>query len=231
MAQERVVNSDKYPFDNKVWRILVVDDHPLVRAGLVSLIKGEGDLDVCGETGDISTALELVRSMKPDLVTVDLSLADGNGLELVKRLSASYGEIKILVCSMHDEALFAYRALKAGALGYIGKEQATTDVIDAIRQVLRGKIWLSKNMTERALEGIANGGKDTSDATVDSLTDRELEIFGLIGQGLGPSQIAEQLHLSVKTIETHRENIKKKLNLRTGSELTRLAMQWALEQS
>lgn len=225
------MNSDKSPLDNKVWRILVVDDHPLVRVGLVSLIKGEGDLDVCGETGDIGTAQELVRSEKPDLVTVDLSLADGNGLELVKRLSASYGDIKILVCSMHDEALFAYRALKAGAMGYIGKEQATTHVIDAIRQVLRGKIWLSQNMTERALQGIASGGAVSATATIDRLSDRELEVFGLIGRGLGPSQIAEQLHLSVKTIETHRENIKKKLNLRNGSELTRLAMQWALEQS
>jgi len=230
-CQENAVISDNSPMDNKVWRILVVDDHPLVRAGLVSLIKGEGDMDVCGESADISTALEMVRSERPDLATVDLSLADGNGLELVKRLSASYSEIKILVCSMHDEALFAYRALKAGAMGYIGKEEATTHVIEAIRQVLNNKIWLSQNMTERALQGLAKGGKDVTAATVERLSDRELEIFGLIGRGLGPSQIAEQLHLSVKTIETHRENIKKKLNLLNGSELTRLAMQWALEQS
>ena len=225
------MKSDKAELGGKVWRILVVDDHPLVRAGLASLIKGEADMEVCGETGDISAALELVRTQSPDLVTVDLSLADGNGLELVKRLVASHSEIKILVCSMHDEALFAYRALKAGAMGYIGKEQATTHVIDAIRQVLKGKIWLSADMTERALQGLANGKADATAATVDRLSDRELEIFGLIGRGMGPSEIAEQLHLSVKTIETHRENIKKKLNLRSGSELTRLAMQWALEQS
>lgn len=215
----------------QMWRILIVDDHPLVRVGLASLIEGEADMSVCGETGDISEALELVRMQAPDLVTVDLSLADGNGLELVKRLRANNGTIRILVCSMHDEALFAYRALKAGAMGYIGKEQAATHVIDAIREVLNGKIWLSENMTERALQGVAHGNAITDIATIDSLSDRELEVFGLIGRGRGPSEIAEQLHLSVKTIETHRENIKKKLNLRSGNELIRLAMQWTLEQS
>lgn len=217
--------------EQNTWRIMIVDDHPLVRVGLASLIDGEPDMDVCGETGDMREALDLVRTIAPDLVTIDLSLADGNGLELVKRLHAYDAAIRILVCSMHDEALFAYRALKAGAMGYIGKEQATTHVIDAIRQVLKGKIWLSENMTDRALQGVAHNGSAANSATIDSLSDRELEVFGLIGRGMGPSEIAEQLHLSVKTIETHRENIKKKLSLRSGSELIRLAMQWFLEQS
>ena len=187
-------------------------------------------MDVCAETGDMREALELVRTTAPDLVTINLSLADGNGVELDKRLRAYDCAIGMLVCWMHDESLFAYRALKAGAMGYIGKEQATTHVIDAIRQVLKGKIWLSENMTERALQGVAHGGSVANPATIDGLSDRELEVFGLIGRGMGPSEIAEQLHLSVKTIETHRENIKKKLSLRSGSELIRLAMQWTLDQ-
>lgn len=225
------MKSTKSDRGDKVWRILIVDDHPLVRAGLASLIEGEPDLQVCGGTGDMGEAMALVRTETPDLVTVDLSLASGNGLELVKRLRTSHEDIRILVCSMHDEALFAYRALNAGAMGYIGKEEATTHVIDAIRQVLKGKIWLSENMTERALQGLAHGAAGSKTVTIDSLSDRELEVFGLIGRGMGPSEIAEQLHLSVKTIETHRENIKKKLNLRSGSELTRLALHWTLEQS
>jgi len=217
--------------DRKVWRILIVDDHPLVQVGLISLIQAEPDLQVCGQTGKISEALELVRSKAPDLVTVDLSLADGNGLDLVKRLRTSHGDVRMLVCSMHDEALFAYRALNAGAMGYIGKEEAATQVVEAIRQVLGGKIWLSANMTERVLHGIADRGPVSKAPAIDGLSDRELEVFSLIGQGIGASKIAEQLHLSVKTVETHRENIKKKLHLRSGSELTRRAMQWTLDQS
>ncbi|MEJ2147809.1 MAG: response regulator transcription factor, partial [Acidobacteriota bacterium] len=137
---------------------------------------------------------------------------------------------RTLVCSMHDEALFADRALKAGAMGYIGKEEATTQVVEAMRHVLGGKVWLSPNMTERVFQGLAKGIGASQAASIESLTDRELEVFGLIGRGLGTSKIAERLHLSVKTIETHRENIKKKLNLRSGSELTRRAMQWTLGQ-
>lgn len=228
---EAMVDNGKVTWGEKVWRILIVDDHPLVRTGLASLIGGEPDLEVCGETDGIDDAMALVRATAPDMLVVDLSLANGNGLELVKRVRAYSEAIRMLVCSMHDEALFAYRALNAGAMGYIGKEEATTHVIDAIRQVLKGRIWLSTRMTERALEGIVQGGLPSHGATVDNLSDRELEVFGLIGRGLGPGAIAEQLHLSIKTIETHRENIKRKLNLRSGSELTRLALHWTFEQS
>lgn len=224
------MNPNRTGGGRKVWRILIVDDHPLVQVGLSSLIEGEPDLQICGKTGKISEALELVRSTAPDLATIDLSLADGNGLDLVKRLRTGHGAVRTLVCSMHDEALFAYRALKAGAMGYIGKEEATTQVVEAIRQVLAGKVWLSANMTERVLHGISDGGAGSTAPIIDSLSDRELEVFSLIGRGVGPSRIAEQLHLSVKTVETHRENIKKKLHLRSGSELTRRAMQWTLEQ-
>lgn len=215
---------------NRIWRLLLVDDHPLVRFGLSRLIGDESDLEVCGETGSISEALEMTRAREPDLVVVDLSLADGNGLDLVKRLHAHYDGIRILICSMHDETLFAQRAINAGAMGYINKQEATVHIIDAIRQVLEGKVWLSRHMIERLLQGGTERLSEPKVASLDRLSDRELEVFGLIGRGMGPSHIAEKLHLSVKTIETHREKIKKKLNLRSGSELSRWAIQWALDQ-
>lgn len=215
---------------DKIWRLLLVDDHPLVRFGLSRLIDDEPDLEICGETGKISEALELARSKGPDLVIVDLSLSDGNGLDLVKRLHAHYDNVKILVCSMHDESLFSQRAINAGARGYINKQEATTHIVDAIRYVLSGRVWLSQQMTERLLLGMAEGKSEPKVASIDNLSDRELEVFGMIGRGMGPSQIAERIHLSVKTIETHREKIKKKLNLRSGSELARWAIQWTLDQ-
>jgi DNA-binding NarL/FixJ family response regulator len=215
----------------EIHRILIVDDHPLVRVGLKSLIEVEADLEICGETGQIGEALDLVRATEPDLAIVDLSLADGNGLELVKRLAAHQEDLRILVCSMHDESLFAQRVLGAGAMGYINKQEATTHILDAVRKLLEGKVWLSKAMTERMLQGFAQGRSSQKTASVESLSDRELEVFGLIGQGMGPSQIAELLHLSVKTIETHKQKIKKKLNLSSSSELTRRAMLWTLEQA
>lgn len=217
--------------NDKIRRILIVDDHPLVRVGLSSLIDGENDLEVCGETGRISEALDLVRTTEPDLAIVDLSLADGNGLDLVKRLAAQHNTLLILVCSMHEESLFSERVLNAGAKGYINKQEATTHIIDAVRHLLDGKIWLSKPMTERVLRGIAQDRSASAGASVENLSDRELEVFGLIGQGMGPSKIAELLHLSVKTVETHKQKIKYKLQLESGTELTRRAMQWTLDQA
>jgi DNA-binding NarL/FixJ family response regulator len=219
--------------DGRNRRILIVDDHPLVRVGLSSLIEAEADLVVCGETGKMREAVDLVRTANPDLVIVDLSLADGNGLDLVKRLAAQHDKLRILVCSMHDESLFAHRVLGAGARGYVNKQEAARHIVSAIRHLLNGKIWLSEPMMERVLDGIAKGrsASTSTSATVENLSDRELEVFGLIGEGMGPSQIAELLHLSVKTIETHKQKIKTKLNLKSGSELTRRAMQWMIEQA
>lgn len=212
-------------------RILLVDDHPLVRVGMVAVIGAESDLHVCGETDSITEALELVRSSRPDLIVLDLSLRDGNGLELIKRLHAHGDAPKMLVCSMHDEALFAPRALTAGANGYISKDEATAHLVDAIRHTLAGKIWLSRAMTERILRGVARGEPVFEDDAVGRLTDRELTVFELIGHGLGPTQIAQKIHLSVKTVETHREKIKRKLHLTNGSELIRRAMQWVTEHN
>jgi DNA-binding NarL/FixJ family response regulator len=213
-------------------RILIVDDHPLVRAGLMGLIQAEPDLAVCGETGTFSGALELFRETGPALVSVDLSLAEGSGLELIGRLTAPPSRTRVLVCSMHEESLFAQRALHAGALGYISKEEVTSHVIEAIRRVLAGKVYLSGRMTERLLQSAVRGGccPQAASFSLQDLSNRELEVLGLIGRGLSASRIAEQLHLSVKTIEAHRAKIKQKLNLTCGSELTRYAVQWILEQ-
>ncbi len=215
---------------NGARRILVVDDHPLVRTGLASLIGNEPDLQLCGETGSLREAQALALSSGAELVIVDLTLADGNGLDLVRRLRAHDANMRFLVCSIHDEMLYAHRAINAGASGYLNKTEATRHIIEAIRRVLGGGIWLSEAMTQRLLRAAAGGPAEQPADDVDCLTNRELEVFKLIGEGVGPSDIAGRLCLSVKTVETHREKIKKKLGAQSGGELTRRAIQWALEQ-
>jgi DNA-binding NarL/FixJ family response regulator len=207
-----------------------VDDHPLVRAGLSAVINQESDLFVCGEAGTAREAMELVQHTQADIVILDLTLPDGSGLDLVKRLTKLPGCPRLLVCSIHEESLFAQRALAAGASGYINKQEATTLVVTAIRKVLSGSNYLSEGMTQFLLRQLTGRVTNDSQASVDRLTARELEVFMLIGKCLSASKIAEQLHLSVKTIETHRAKIKRKLNLPTSGELTRYAVQWVLEQ-
>ena len=215
---------------NQQSRILIVDDHPLVRAGLRSLIDAEPDLTICAEVSNVRDAVEVARAEAPDLVLVDISLDDGNGIELIKRLKVHNPDLKMLVCSMHDESLFAERAINAGARGYVNKHQVTEQVLEAIRQVLAGRIYLSEKMVERVINGFAKK-KDGGASSIEDLSDRELEVFGLIGQGMSTSKIAERLHLSVKTVESHREKIKRKLGLATSGELVRHAVQWHMEQS
>lgn len=206
-------------------RVLIVDDHPVVRVGFKTLVNREPDLVVCGEAGGVDETLALVRELAPEVVVVDLSLPDGAGLDLIRRLHAHYPEMHLLACSMHDEALWAPRVLKAGARGFIGKQEASHHVVEAIRTVLADDIYLSAAMTQQMLQG----AHQAQLGSVEDLTDRELEVFTLIGQGLKTSQIAERLHLSVKTVDSHREKIKRKLNLASGSELARHAAQWTLE--
>ena len=211
-------------------KILIVDDHPLVRVGLGQLISHEADMEVCGDARDADEALEKVKSLQPNLVVVDISLQQGNGIELTKLLKARYPHIKVLVSSMHDESLFAERALHAGALGYISKQEGTDLVLEAIRRVLGGKIYLSAEMTDQLLHRLGNHRTDVLERpSLESLSDREWEVFEMIGRGMSTRQIAEQLHLSIKTIETHREHIKEKLSLANGAELTRRAVQWVLQ--
>ncbi len=213
-------------------RILIVDDHALVRLGLAQLISYEPDMEVCGDAGDADEALAKVKELQPHLVILDISLQRGNGIELTKTLKARHPNVKVLISSMHDESLFAERALRAGALGYINKQEATDKVVGAIRQVLGGQIYLSAEMTNHLLHRLGSSGDRLLERpSLESLSDREWEVFELIGRGLSTRQIAKQLHLSIKTIETHREHIKEKLALTNGAELTRHAVQWVLEDT
>ena len=213
----------------KTVRILIVDDHPIVREGLAARIGRQGDLQVCGEAEDVAGALELVKTAKPDLVIVDLSLKSGQGLDLIKKISLRAPDTKMLVSSMYDESLYAERALRAGALGYINKQEMSDKIIDAIRHVMEGKIFLSPRMTERLLQRAVGTTPQITPSPVESLSDRELEIFKMIGKGKTTRQIAGELHLSVKTVETQRENIKGKLSLTSSAELSREAVQWVME--
>jgi DNA-binding NarL/FixJ family response regulator len=208
-------------------KVLIVDDHPLVREGLAARISAQPDMEVCGEATDIDEALLQLGANKPALMIVDLTLKDGHGLTLIKKASQQAPGTKMLVVSAHEESLFAERALRAGAHGYINKQEAQANVIEAIRAVLRGECYLSAEMT-RQLVGQTFGGKPRRGG-IDSLTDRELEIFELIGRGKSTRLIAQQLDLSIHTIETHRENIRDKLDLKNGSELVRRAVQWVIE--
>jgi DNA-binding NarL/FixJ family response regulator len=209
-------------------KILIVDDHPLVRTGLAQLISDCPDLEVCGEAADMAEALKQIDASSPDLAIIDLSLAGGSGLDLIEHIKSRDRNILMLVASMHDETLYAERVLAAGARGYINKQEAQESIIQAIRQVLNGKVYLSQHMTERLLSGMVDAIGEKRD--IDSLSNRELQVFELIGQGVTTSQMAEQLNLSVKTIETHQAHIKKKLGLGSAHELNQRAIRWVMDE-
>jgi DNA-binding NarL/FixJ family response regulator len=212
-------------------RLLVVDDHPMMRTGLAQLIDSEGDLKVCAEADNAGQALNAVAKQKFDLALVDISLPDKNGLELIKDLRTLSPSLPILVVSMHDEILYAERVLRAGARGYIMKQEGGLKFLQAIRQVLAGQVFVSEKMSARILENISGAASQTSISPVRRLSDREFEVFQLIGQGVRTSDIATRLHLSVKTVEVHRANIKQKLGLATGTELVRFAVRWLDSQA
>lgn len=208
-------------------RIVVVDDHPLVRLGFAQLLSDEEDLTVCGEAESAAEALELVEEVEPDLLVVDISLKGTSGLELIKQVRARRPHLPMLVCSMHDESLFAERALRAGARGYVGKREAPDDLVTAVRAVLAGQRYLSPRFAAR-LEAAGLGTRDELPEPVGVLSDRELEVFDMIGRGLGTREIAERLGIAVKTVETYRENIKDKLMIDSAPELARRAVAWVL---
>jgi DNA-binding NarL/FixJ family response regulator len=211
-------------------RVLIVDDHPAVREALALRIGRQADLEVCGEAPDMGEALRLVADSRPDVAVVDISLKAGSGIDLIKRIKDRDDHIRILVWSMHSESLYAERALRAGALGYINKDQATDRIVEAIRQVLAGKVWLSEAMAERTLRRAVGTGRDEATRSpLDALADRELEVFRLIGEGVKTADIAERLHLSVKTVETYRDRIRQKLDLSDGTQLAHYATQWVLD--
>ncbi len=207
-------------------RIYVVDDHPVVRSGLADIINQETDMLVIGEAESAEDALREIPKVEPHLVIVDLSLKETSGLELIKALTIRHPEVLVLVLSMHDESVFAERAIHAGARGFIMKNSVMGEVQEAIRQVLRGKIYLSADMTERMVEIAAKGRSGPQESPLRRLSDRELEVFEMIGRGLGTSEIARKLHLSVKTIDTHRASIRDKLGLKDAKQLVHHAVQW-----
>ncbi|MBW3540124.1 MAG: response regulator transcription factor [Planctomycetes bacterium] len=214
----------------KVARILIVDDHPVMRRGLAQVIGDQPDLTVVAEASSIDEALGMVDEHQPDLMLIDLSLGDGSGIELLRQVREKNAHVRMLVTSMHDETLFAERVLRAGGRGYVHKSAPTETLLEAIRHVLEGGIHLSPAMSSRLLDQVVGGAPVGDRSPVEKLSDRELEVFQMIGEGMITKQIAARLGLSAKTIETYRENIKSKLNLNNAAELTRHAVQWVLEQ-
>ena len=211
-------------------RVLLVDDHPVVRHGLLQLLARQADLEACGEADNSVEALELYDDLRPDVVIADISLRDGNGLEFIKELKARDPGARILVSSIHDDLLYAERVLQAGAMGYINKQEPTSRMVEAVRAVLAGQVVLSPMVTERLL-GRAMGSPGIEQSPVNTLSDRELEVFELLGQGLTSAQIAEKLNVKQKTVETYREKIKRKLNLENGNQLIQHAVQWVLQET
>lgn len=208
-------------------RILVVDDHPLVREGLSQRISGQSDLTICGEAATPEEALAFLRTSGADLAIIDLRLQGGHGLELIKRIRAEHPTVKMLVLSAFQESLYAERCLRAGARGYLNKQESSEKIIEAIRSVLAGERYMSPELSKRLIgQALDEYG---ADSPVQRLSDRELQVLRMIGEGLSTGEIAEQLSLSAHTIDTHRENLKRKLGLRTAAELTSFAVRWHLE--
>src|ERR1700683_1337013 len=220
-AQPPAVTAKKNPT-----RVVIVDDHPLLRKGVGQLIDNEKDLSVVGEAEDAAKALTVIESSHPDVALIDISLGGASGIELLKNLKARFPKLLVLVLSMHDESVYAHRALRAGASGYIMKQEATEKVLTALRKVIRGEVYLSDRLGTRMLNTLVGGRSSGSASPIEALSDRELEVFSLIGQGHGTRPIAEKLHLSIKTIESHRAHIKEKLHLQTATELVHHAIQW-----
>jgi DNA-binding NarL/FixJ family response regulator len=207
-------------------KIFLVDDHPLVREWLTTLINQQPDLTVCGECGSAPEALEAIRKTKPDIAIVDLSLKDSSGIDLIKNLKDLEPRVSVLVLSMHEEAVFAERALRAGAKGYIMKRESTKKVIEAVRRVLEGKLYVSESVTEAITTRSISGRQLEMRTPIQELSDRELEVFEMLGQGLGTRQIAENLRVSIKTVQVYCARIKEKMGLGSATELLREAIRW-----
>ena len=207
-------------------RVLIIDDHPTFRHGITAMINAEDDLEVCGEAANAPTGLERMRLLNPDIVVLDISLPGSNGIELLKSIRAESPNLPMLVLSMHDESLYAARALRAGALGYVMKAEAMDSILGAIRKVAQKEPYISAKYRDRLILNAVGAGAVTGDTAVDALSDRELEVLTLMGRGYSAQNSAEELHLSIKTIETHRTHIKEKLNFADAKQLQRFAIMW-----
>jgi DNA-binding NarL/FixJ family response regulator len=212
----------------KKCRVLLVDDHPIIRQGLALLIDREADLSVCGEADGAHSAFHAITTLRPDIVVLDISLNGPDGLDVLKEIRMKSSSVPVLILSMHDESIYAERAMRAGANGYIMKQEATEKVLVAIRRILQGEVYLSDRLTNTMLQQYVRGASPTKKSPLVNLTDRELEVFRLIGEGHGTRQIADELHLSVKTIESYQAHIKEKLALRNARELVQHAIEWTM---
>jgi DNA-binding NarL/FixJ family response regulator len=208
-------------------KVLLVDDHPITRQGMKALVNQQPNLEVIGETDNAPAAIELVSKLQPDLAIVDIALKTTNGIELTKNIKVQAPNLPVLIVSMHDEGLYAERALRAGAMGYLMKQEASDKIVQAISRLLQGEIYLSDKIKEKMLHRFVNKKGDNMVFSIDTLSDREMEVFQLIGNGYSTRQIAQKLNLSSKTIDSYREHLKLKLNLESGAELVRHAIQWA----
>lgn len=207
-------------------RILVVDDHPVFRHGIASLIGNEPDLTVCGEAANSPSALEAMRRLKPDAALIDISMPGANGIELIKLMKAEQPRLPLLILSIHDESLYALRALRAGASGYVMKAEALDFVLTALRKVLTGEVYVSPRFSERLIFKAVHSLEGGMGSPVDKLSDRELEVLQLLGRGFGTREVASELNLSIKTVETHRAHIKEKLGFKDAGEMVRFAIDW-----
>jgi DNA-binding NarL/FixJ family response regulator len=207
-------------------RVAIVDDHPIVRQGLAELVNCQDDMVHCGDAADYAEALDMVARTAPDVAIVDISLRDSNGIDLIRELHSRHPALTVLVLSMHDESFYFERVLKAGARGYITKDEASETVISAIRKVLEGQMYVSQQMASKVFSKLATGKSDRPAKPEDKLSDRELQVFELIGNGLPTREIAERLNVAVKTVESHRENIKRKLDISNAAELLQRAVRW-----
>jgi DNA-binding NarL/FixJ family response regulator len=211
-------------------RILVVDDHPIVRQGLALMLNREADLVVCGEAEDANGAMLVMTSAHPDVLILDISLNGPDGLDLLKTIRTTHPTLPVLILSMHDESIYAERALRAGANGYIMKQEATEKVLVAVRRILTGEIYVSDRVANKLLKHYITGSGTLRNSSIADLSDRELEVFRLIGEGHSTRQIAEELHISVKTVESYQAHIKEKLSLRSSRELMQHAIQWSMNE-
>jgi DNA-binding NarL/FixJ family response regulator len=211
-------------------RILVVDDHPIVRQGLALMLNREADLVVCGEAEDANGAMLVMTSAHPDVLILDISLNGPDGLDLLKTIRTTHPTLPVLILSMHDESIYAERALRAGANGYIMKQEATEKVLVAVRRILNGEIYVSDRVANKLLKHYITGSGTLRNSSIADLSDRELEVFRLIGEGHSTRQIAEELHISVKTVESYQAHIKEKLSLRSARELMQHAIQWSMNE-
>lgn len=214
---------------NNKKNVLVIEDHPIVARGLVQLINKQSDLTVCATSSTARSTIEYIKKNNPDMITIDISLKDSSGLELIKDINLQFPNIPILVISMHDESVYAERSIKAGASGYIMKESITKELLKAIYQVLKGKIYLSNKMSSVILNKSIKGEMNKKTSIIDQLSDRELEVFNYIGNGLTTKEIAKKTNLGIKTIETYKSKIKEKLNLKNSNQLIRYAVEWLIK--